>query len=167
MTTPHIVRMRRGFTLIELLVVIAIIGILASIVFSSINQARRKSRDARRLADLKQIQQALELYFDDFRQYPADIIIPTLSPTYMTTVPDDPLGNSYDYSLCPDLRHYNLGAELEDCGHAALRNDLNGPPDNCAGVAWGADGSCPTTYAICDTGVAMEGQGGFCFNVAP
>ena len=54
----------RGFTLVELLVVIAIIGILSSVVFASLNAARAKARDAKRISDLKQIQIALELYFD-------------------------------------------------------------------------------------------------------
>ena len=54
----------RGFTLIELLVVIAIIGILSSVVLASLNSARKKGRDARRIADLKQLQLALELYYD-------------------------------------------------------------------------------------------------------
>ena len=56
---------KRGFTLIELLVVIAIIGILASVVLASLNSARKKGRDARRVADIKQVQLALELYFRD------------------------------------------------------------------------------------------------------
>ena len=51
-----------GFTLIELLVVIAIIGLLSSIVLASLNTARGKGRDAKRLSDLQEVQKALELY---------------------------------------------------------------------------------------------------------
>ncbi len=61
---------KRGFTLIELLVVIAIIGLLSSIVFASLNTARLKARDTRRMSDLHQIQLALNLYYSDKGHYP-------------------------------------------------------------------------------------------------
>lgn len=60
----------KGFTLIELLVVIAIIGLLASMVLVSLNSARIKARDVRRIADFKQIQTALELFYDSQGRYP-------------------------------------------------------------------------------------------------
>lgn len=63
-------KQQKGFTLIELLVVIAIIGLLASVVLLSLNSARQKSRDAKRLADVRQIASALELYFNDCGSYP-------------------------------------------------------------------------------------------------
>jgi type II secretion system protein G len=53
---------KKGFTLIELLVVVSIIGLLSSIVMSSLNSAREKGRDARRMRDIQEIHNAIELY---------------------------------------------------------------------------------------------------------
>ncbi|HLP44128.1 MAG TPA: type II secretion system protein [Candidatus Nanoarchaeia archaeon] len=54
-----------GFTLIELLVVIAIIGLLASVVLASLNQARLKATDAKRISDIEEINKAIQLYMSD------------------------------------------------------------------------------------------------------
>ena len=61
---------RKGFTLIELLVVIAIIGLLSTLAVVALNNARQKSRDAKRVSDVKQMSTALELYFADNNGYP-------------------------------------------------------------------------------------------------
>jgi type II secretion system protein G len=87
--------------LIELLVVIAIIGLLASIIVASLNTAQQKGRDARRISDLKEIQLALELYYDANSNYPlqgsalsatpsAANIPAALAPTYISQLPTDP-----------------------------------------------------------------------------
>ena len=57
-------KVRLGFTLIELMVVISIIGLLSSIILASLNAARAKARDIRRMQDLNQIRTAMFLYYD-------------------------------------------------------------------------------------------------------
>ena len=62
---------KKGFTLVELLVVISIIGLLSTIAIVSLGSARAKSRDTKRIADMKQISTALEQYYSDLGGYPA------------------------------------------------------------------------------------------------
>jgi prepilin-type N-terminal cleavage/methylation domain-containing protein len=64
-------KFRSGFTLIELLVVIAIIGLLSTLSILSLNSARARARDAKRVADVKQMQTAVEMYYNDAGAYPA------------------------------------------------------------------------------------------------
>ena len=65
---------KKGFTLIELLIVIAIIGLIASLSVAAVNNAKQKSRDARRLSDIKQVQSGLDMYLSDKGFYPNDPI---------------------------------------------------------------------------------------------
>ena len=101
-------RKQKGFTLIELLVVIAIIGLLSTLAVVALNNARLKSRDARRVADIKQIQTALELYYNDANGYPAAVTtdgtgsISFSGTTYMAVVPKNPLPGGMNYAYTPD-----------------------------------------------------------------
>jgi len=67
----------RGFTLIELLVVVAIIGLLASIGLASYGIVREKGRDARRIQDVRELQEALNAYTISENVFP-------ISPTAVT-----------------------------------------------------------------------------------
>lgn len=101
---------KKAFTLIELLVVIAIIGLLATLSVLALNNARAKSRDAKRVADIKQIQTALELYFNDKQSYPtsseltASNSISSTSTngtsTYMQVIPTSPTPNVSGVTGC-------------------------------------------------------------------
>jgi len=105
---------KKGFTLIELLVVIAIIGILATLAVVALQQARKNARDAKRIADVRQMQTALELFFNDNQYYPNAAVvnnaggsIATGGVTYMNIIPSAPTpadgpcdntSNAYNYT---------------------------------------------------------------------
>lgn len=76
----------RGFTLIELLVVIAIIGLLSTIIAAPIQNARKKARDAKKIAELKSLQLAIEQFGEsNDGNYP--LTLRELSPAYMPLLP--------------------------------------------------------------------------------
>lgn len=59
----------KGFTLIELLIVIAIIGILSSIVLTSLNKARKNAKDASIKAAITESAKIAEVFYGDTGDY--------------------------------------------------------------------------------------------------
>lgn len=123
---------KKGFTLIELLVVIAIIGLLSTMSVVALGSAREKSRDSKRLSDIKQVQTALELYYTDKGVYPivtaatvlgssnaaclnAETGFTTINCTdaYMNLIPADPGSNDYTYNSVNEGATYTIIATLE------------------------------------------------------
>jgi prepilin-type N-terminal cleavage/methylation domain-containing protein len=130
---------QKGFTLIELLVVIAIIGLLSSVILGSLNSARKKGRDARRLSDVKEIQVALELYYSSQTTpgYPA--ALSSLVPTYIAVLPTDPAtGSNYNYVISPGGAAPAAGANLYYCIGAVTEATVPTPADSCDGTTLGA-----------------------------
>lgn len=90
---------KTGFTLIELLVVIAIIGILAAIVLVGVNDVRRKSRNIKRLADIRNYASAFAMAYDQNGEYPDP---GNTFPYCLGDYPDDTC-SSEEVSESPDL----------------------------------------------------------------
>jgi prepilin-type N-terminal cleavage/methylation domain-containing protein len=157
------IQKKNGFTLIELLVVIAIIGLLASIVLVSLNSARMKARDVRRLADIRQIQIALEMFYDYYGYYPSsndsgadsgwddsdlgDGFIIGLTGSnvrgdnpdgvsFMSNVPGDPLDPDGSDSVCSQSYAYSADGSSYTIVVTPEQNPLQDLPDCgiCAGI---------------------------------
>lgn len=125
-------RNNKGFTLIELLTVVAIIGILASIVLVGLGGFRARGRDSRRIADLRQIQNALELYYLKNGSYPMPAGFANMSAELTSAgigvdrIPNDPsTGKSYGYAS--NGQTYMLQTQLEGDNNA-LNDDYDDIP---------------------------------------
>lgn len=133
----------RAFTLIELLVVIAIISILMAIVITNLTQAKAKSRDAKRVSDIAQLQLALEIFFDRCNRYPVvdstppvqGSIIPDIDDTgngcpsgieletFISRIPTPPIALDYAYGVNANPADYILRAKFETDNPSLLVDD--------------------------------------------
>lgn len=129
-----------GFTIIELLVTIAIIAVLSSIIMVVLSGTKEKSRDARRVSDIHEIQNALNLYFTDNNRFP--IINPSVDITgsdafsiemknagVIPIVPVDPINtpplvysyvsstNGVDYTISFCMETNNIQKYPQGCGN--------------------------------------------------
>lgn len=112
----------KGFTLIEILVVIAIISLLSSVILSSLNGARIKTRDAQRKVELTELVNAMHLYYDKYGTYPANMV-GTVSPYtdnfnnmaqilvnegFLSKIPISPCGSTCSYTA-GGYSYFNYG----------------------------------------------------------
>lgn len=131
----------KGFTLVELLVVMSILGVLITLIAGGFRTAQTRGRDAQRKSDLKEIANALELFYSDYGKYPPEsssfILACPYNPTigsgtscawgsgevtdsktiYFKMLPDDPNSSqTYIYRIVPgsDDQKYQLFARLEN-----------------------------------------------------
>lgn len=139
-----------AFTLIELLIVVAILGALASMVMLTFRGSQASARDARRQSDLKQYQNALEVYANRSNSlYPvqsggANISTAMCGTLNLSTCPDDPLAaNPYRYQSDAGGTAYVLWARLE-------RPNASGNPEFfilCSNGNAGKSETAPTSSA--------------------
>lgn len=61
---------RNAFTLVELLAVVGIIALLIGILVPSVTNAQRQARKAKTMKLVKSISEALEVFHNDFKEYP-------------------------------------------------------------------------------------------------
>lgn len=150
---------KKGFTLIELLVVISIIGLLSSVILASLSASRVKGRDAKRVSDIRQIRNALELHRDALGYYPSTLA--GLVPTYIKSISSDPSGGivgavdcrpnyCYSTSAFSNATGYHLGARMEGVS-SVLNSDSDFDSSSSyytGGVVGGFDGAESVIYDI-------------------
>lgn len=158
-----------GFTLIEILIVVAIIAILASVVLVGLGPTQQAGRDARRISDLHEVQNGLELYNGKCGYYPGAancdvtattgynagatnmVVALTTSGIGATQIPQDPTNNSlYKYLYATNgasATTYVLEARLENASGSVFTG--YSAPSNMGLVGSAGDtllGSCAAPY---------------------
>lgn len=144
-----IYHLKSAFTLIELLVVISIIAILIAVATVSYTNAQQKGRDNKRKSDLKAVQQALELYFQQNGTYPQTdlgkiecsgaasgiswgspfVCGTTPAITYMNPLPKEPVfkasdNQDYYYNSTSPYSSYILSARLENINDIDYKGNI-------------------------------------------
>ncbi|NCN25647.1 hypothetical protein COT94_03100 [Candidatus Falkowbacteria bacterium CG10_big_fil_rev_8_21_14_0_10_37_14] len=132
-----------GFTLLETLVIVVVVGVLASLATVSLSSARGRALDIKRLSEIRQLQNALDRYLNEYDFYPTDNQIipgqPFLSSdgfkTYMAKVPMNPKSRSG--GGCPDKEYvYRQGTEGKtyNINYCLIQGFADLVADNCVAL---------------------------------
>ncbi|GIW63381.1 MAG: type II secretion system protein GspG [Patescibacteria group bacterium] len=110
-----------GFSLIEMMLVILLLGVLASLITNTFVNSLKKSRDARRKGDIKEIKNAIEMFYADNNFYPTPTYVAFGSSleyngkVYMKKLPQDPKSNcSYKYVLNANNGEFYILSTIEN-----------------------------------------------------
>lgn len=147
-----------SFTLIEIILVIIISGLLATLISGNFINSLKKGRDAKRKADLNQIQKALEMYYEDNNIYPLTSMI-SFGPgskichpngcntkIYMENVPNDPITNyTYVYQSTDGVSYklYSCIENTQDQGPGVKQSGYDPSCGGCGKCKYGI--SSPNT----------------------
>ncbi|MGE0597323.1 MAG: type II secretion system major pseudopilin GspG [Hyphomonadaceae bacterium] len=117
-----------GVTLVEMMVVIVIIGLITAIVVINVLPSQDVARVEKARADIRVLEQALELYRLQEARYPSieeglqSLLGQEGGEGYIRRLPDDPWGRPYEYVI-PGERGafdlYTLGADAREGGEGA------------------------------------------------
>jgi prepilin-type N-terminal cleavage/methylation domain-containing protein len=146
MLTKPKTKAKQGFTLIELLVVISIIGLLSTLAVVALNNARVRSRDAARMANIQQLQTALQLYYDANNTWD----FPSQSTCGNAT-------NNIVYSNCGSTGANGLGDFMQV---AVIKDPLSTASAACPNSGSFPAGGCQIAFTAATTSTAFNI--GFC-----
>lgn len=170
----------QGFSLLEFVIVIIILGLVSTLTSASINHLKANNRDAKRVADVLEIQTALEMYYRANHVYPAALTtgqpLEKNGVVYLGRVPGNPqpvdgddCSPATDYTYVPseDLRSYALSFCLSsrtgDVGagaNTAIPGDIVTCIPNCVKSCGtgqdGCGGTCTVILETCPDGEACS-----------
>lgn len=143
---------KNGFSLVELVAVIGVLALIMTVMLVNFNRMRSQSRDNARVNDAKQIQAALELYYNRNNSYPTSITpgqtMVANGVTYLDPVGNNPApkndgncgNNEYTYAPVVDNSNYvvnfclgNTTSQASRGANLISKNGLNTAPGL---VAW-------------------------------
>jgi len=96
-----------GFTLVELIMVMAIVGVLASLATSTLGEVRNKTRNARGVSEIRNIEKDIFAYASEKGNYPASLTDIGKADQL------DPWGNPYVYSVSPNRTYTGVNINTD------------------------------------------------------